>query len=690
MTREESPRVQRLCRLGLLLFGLVACAQQGSQTDASVPTGTGAATEIDGQNHPWTETSTAALSALALTPGSNSLSSQPWTAASNGWGPVERDMSSGGSGGNDGKPLTLAGRVYAHGFGAHANSSMTFNLGGQCGAFTSDIGIDDEVGDHGSVVFQVYGDGTKLYDSGTLTGASATRTLNVSVAGVKELKLVVTDSGNGNVNDHSDWAEPTLQTCAAPTPLPLRINAGGPAQTVNGVTWVGCTGLSACGGYVSGGFAYGENRSISAPVTPANEAIYQTEWTGGATTGIPAGGTAFEFRIPVPNGAYQVRLHFAELNKFAPGARIFDVNIEGSPALSGFDVFSEAGGAQKAIVRSVNTTVSDGVLNIAFVRRVENAKISGIEILPISAPPAGTLTWTERAPALKAVSEAQGAAVNGLLYIFGGFNKDLTTNAFSQAYDLANNRWASVRDMPEQLTHGAVAVDGTTIYIAGGFVGTHPGPQTNHVWKYDTLSNTWSAGPPLPAARGAGAMVRLGRELHFFGGTERDLSNLNIYKRDAPEHWILNLDGGTGWTAAAPMPNPRNHMAGAVLNGLIYAIGGQHMGDEEAGDQADVESYDPATNTWTTRASMPRPVGHINSSTLVWNGRIVVIAGVTYHSQEIANVIEYDPASNAWTELTPIPGARQSPIADLIGNQVVVTTGSLPAGVFTTTWVGTR
>ena len=73
------------------------------------------------------------------------------------------------------------------------------------------------------------------------------------------------------------------------------------------------------------------------------------------------------------------------------------------------------------------------------------------------------------------------------------------------------------------ITHGAVAVDDSTIYIAGGFVGPHPGPQTDHVWKYDTVTRTWSAGPALPGARGAGALVRLGRELHFFGGTERDL-----------------------------------------------------------------------------------------------------------------------------------------------------------------------
>ena len=65
--------------------------------------------------------------------------------------------------------------------------------GAQCNNFTADIGVDDEVGSRGSVVFQVYGDGVKLYDSGLLTGNSATRRVNVGVVGRQELRLVVTD-----------------------------------------------------------------------------------------------------------------------------------------------------------------------------------------------------------------------------------------------------------------------------------------------------------------------------------------------------------------------------------------------------------------------------------------------------------------------------------------------------------------
>ena len=45
------------------------------------------------------------------------------------------------------------------------------------------VGIDDEVGTIGSVTFEVYADATKVYDSGAMTGATATKLVDVSIAG---------------------------------------------------------------------------------------------------------------------------------------------------------------------------------------------------------------------------------------------------------------------------------------------------------------------------------------------------------------------------------------------------------------------------------------------------------------------------------------------------------------------------
>ena len=92
------------------------------------------------------------------------------------------------------------------GLGAHAASDVRYNLGGNCTRFRSDIGVDDEVASSGTVVFQVYADGAKLYDSGVMNGASATKTVDIDVSGKNELQLVVADAGDGISSDHADWA----------------------------------------------------------------------------------------------------------------------------------------------------------------------------------------------------------------------------------------------------------------------------------------------------------------------------------------------------------------------------------------------------------------------------------------------------------------------------------------------------
>ncbi|MEO5733102.1 MAG: NPCBM/NEW2 domain-containing protein, partial [Rubrivivax sp.] len=135
----------------------------------------------------------------------------------NGWGPYEVDRSNGEQGAADGLPMSIGGVPYRRGLGVHAPSDLRFNLNRTCsGNFIADVGVDDEVGDKGSVVFQVYTDGTLVYDSGALNGGSLRKTANVSVANAAELRLVVTDGGNGNGYDHADWGGARVTGCGAP------------------------------------------------------------------------------------------------------------------------------------------------------------------------------------------------------------------------------------------------------------------------------------------------------------------------------------------------------------------------------------------------------------------------------------------------------------------------------------------
>ncbi len=155
----------------------------------------------------------------------------------NGWGPVEKDRSNGDLAPGDGNVLTLAGKAYAKGLGAHGNSDIRFALHAACSTFQAAVGVDDEVGPNGSIVFQVWSDGVKLFDSGTMTGSSATQNVAVSLAGRTELALVIVDGADGNASDHGDWADakvactPTVTTrYASDTSWLSATNGWGPVE----------------------------------------------------------------------------------------------------------------------------------------------------------------------------------------------------------------------------------------------------------------------------------------------------------------------------------------------------------------------------------------------------------------------------------------------------------------------------
>lgn len=143
------------------------------------------------------------------------LSDLTWTSMTNGWGPVEKDMSNGEQAAADGHTISIRGVTYAKGLGAHAVSNVQYSLpaaGSSCTAFLSDVGVDDETGGAGSVVFQVWLDGAKLFDSGIMTGTMVAKSVNVGVKGKSQLTLIINSGGNGLDFDHADWANARL-TC---------------------------------------------------------------------------------------------------------------------------------------------------------------------------------------------------------------------------------------------------------------------------------------------------------------------------------------------------------------------------------------------------------------------------------------------------------------------------------------------
>ena len=138
------------------------------------------------------------------------LSDLPFVSSTNGWGPVERDRSNGEQGAADGSTLTLNGATYAKGLGTHAVSDVRVAIPSGCTTFTAVIGVDDEVGANGSVVFQVFGDAASLFTSAIKRGTDAGQAISVNVSGRSQLRLLVANGGDSADSDHADWANAKL------------------------------------------------------------------------------------------------------------------------------------------------------------------------------------------------------------------------------------------------------------------------------------------------------------------------------------------------------------------------------------------------------------------------------------------------------------------------------------------------
>jgi NPCBM/NEW2 domain/Right handed beta helix region len=133
-----------------------------------------------------------------------------WASSSNGWGPPEVDRSNGERAPDDGGPLVIGTSAFEHGIGAHAPSRIVLELDGRCSLFLADVGLDEEVSDRGSVVFEVWGDGERLAVSGIVRGPWAAVPIAADLETVSRMVLVVTPAGDGTADDHADWGNARL------------------------------------------------------------------------------------------------------------------------------------------------------------------------------------------------------------------------------------------------------------------------------------------------------------------------------------------------------------------------------------------------------------------------------------------------------------------------------------------------
>jgi N-acetylneuraminic acid mutarotase len=134
------------------------------------------------------------------------------------------------------------------------------------------------------------------------------------------------------------------------------------------------------------------------------------------------------------------------------------------------------------------------------------------------------------------------------------------------------------------------------------------------------------------------------------------------------------------WTTLEPMPTPRTDFAIAAYQNKIYCIGGVGFG-QGINVTGKTEVYDPATNTWETKASMPTPRHSLEAN--VVNGKIYVIGGeIDAHHVPTKNEA-YDPTTDSWYTVVPesIPTGLYYYSSAVINDKIYIIGGMTESGI---------
>lgn len=293
-------------------------------------------------------------------------------------------------------------------------------------------------------------------------------------------------------------------------------------------------------------------------------------------------------------------------------------------------------------------------------------------------PPEQSLVCEPGPPSPIKRFESPGVVLNGKLYVFGGFTvPGLTASSRCDIFDPSTEQWSRIRDLPEPLTHAAVVRVERKVWLLGGFVGDHPGYATRNVWIYDPDADSWSPGPSLPALRAAGGAALVGRTLHYLGGSQGDRVS------DAADHWTFRLDAPEqGWQFAPPMPTARHHFGVAVIDGSIYAMGGQISHDALGDDRARVDVFDPAAQAWKPGPGLLRPKAHFEPGTLFLGDRLCIAGGESGLLQALFDFQCLDESAAHWQEYPALPMQLRAPLVrPLAGKLFLVAGGGMPSGM---------
>jgi len=251
---------------------------------------------------------------------------------------------------------------------------------------------------------------------------------------------------------------------------------------------------------------------------------------------------------------------------------------------------------------------------------------------------------------------------NGKFYAVGGRASDSAGSDFTHPfeYDPASNTWTTksatyLDNQVNNMSCGVLNDSGTDyIYCVGGSAAGAT-TATDRVFRYDPISDTISAvGASWPGDADQmtlpGGFSVFNNKLYILGGFQINLAMTDqIWEFTPPSSWVQKN---------AVLPVQRGYVPATTIGSFIYTAGGSFWDGTTLQDTTDSFKYDPAADSITSIASIPRATAETRA--LNFNGEMYVMGGGRTAPNPSNEVDIYDPGSNSWSTGDPFVTARRN------------------------------
>lgn len=245
-------------------------------------------------------------------------------------------------------------------------------------------------------------------------------------------------------------------------------------------------------------------------------------------------------------------------------------------------------------------------------------------------------------------------ALNGILYVVCGQSAPGTHENDVYAYDISKNTWTTKASAPIALQSPILRAVNGKLYLIGGFDSTIP-LKYDTAFEYDPATDTWTKKASMPTAREDMASAVVEGKIYVFAGITNpgsDITSVVEVYHPATDNWQIKSN----------MPNPRClGDFGCEYKGKIYLVSGTDTMKDypRLFPSTRVDEYHPAKNDWIRKANIP--TARCYKEVEAVNGLLYVISGATDSIKNHTPRMEiYNIGNNTWTVAPDAPYAARA------------------------------